>query len=225
MVPRQKRRIQLLAFCAKGVLWILPSECTYKLDKPRDNLVHFSYVVCIGWIFEEWLREKKWKEFQIWWTTHSIGGKVLQLVELHPKGARWIEVQKLSVLVRAATPYPFQSTNTAVVWKMEGAGKRWNLSVTSWCAHWCRTTFYNGGFALAITRIDASRDGDARSTAWCDNHAGWRVQMCSEHAGSNRACELGCSTASAILSTLERTSFAQCNSASTVKHPSVQAQA
>ena len=69
----------------------------------------------------------------------------------------------MSVSARAATRCPFQPTNRAV-WKMEGAERKRILVVISGRVRWLRPAICNGDFALAIARMDADRDGDARSS-------------------------------------------------------------
>ena len=47
---------------------------------------------------------------------------------------------------------------------MEGAERKRILVVMSGRVRWLRPAICNGDFALAIARMDADRDGDARSS-------------------------------------------------------------
>ena len=71
----------------------------------------------------------------------------------------------MSVSARVVMRCPFQPTNRAV-WKMEGAERKRILAVVSGRAHWWCTASCNSDFAIviAITHMDADRDGDARSS-------------------------------------------------------------
>ena len=100
-------------------------------------------------------------------TALSIRGKRSVGGWIAPKSCWVSKLQKLSVSAAVAKRGPFQPTNGAI-WKMEGARRRRILVVVGRCVRWLRLAVCNGDFAIAMVHMDADRDGDARSTSWCD---------------------------------------------------------
>ena len=133
--------------------------------------VMFALLVCLKH-GEENESENKWKDKE---PRYRFVENAVQVAELDPKSSWVSKLQKLSVSAAVAKRGPFQPTNRSV-WKMEGARRRSIVVVVSRRARWRCSASCNGDFAIAIARMHADRDGDARTIAWCDSHAGWRVR-------------------------------------------------